>query len=411
MAVVGRALLSFLPSAALASFPHFDTLVLNPFRNDRLPGRFRPMKICSICSIRHLAALALLMALAATAQSIEIFSLYSNIDSADITLVGGGEGILQMDLTQDNKVLNSRKLDIDGPGTYVVRWPNLKVDKGSYSVCATLRDDGTKDNSSDDAGEIKDGAVQSRRCYRFYYGGVEPVRFDVRDFRSDSRGLHLAISASDPTIVDIYYMLVQGDRALYVTREKAVPISGLMSMAVQKDYKWKPILENGQIYEGRVKIVELNHNQTRAFMSPFVAIEDAQITETYQDETGASATVMGDSRVPFEGLLRFTLSDGGEVLNITEKKTPVLLSGDDETVEITWNSTLEPGVYQLQTALIGQDGSIVDLQENIIEAKPIVVRSNVDETKSTGLPAGLAGVAMLAIILFRRMRRQGQLMN
>ncbi|HRD16490.1 MAG TPA: hypothetical protein PK181_06670, partial [Methanothrix soehngenii] len=77
------------------------------------------MKICSICSIRHLAALALLMALAATAQSIEIFSLYSNIDSADITLVGGGEGILQMDLTQDNKVLNSRRLDIDGPGTYV----------------------------------------------------------------------------------------------------------------------------------------------------------------------------------------------------------------------------------------------------------------------------------------------------
>jgi hypothetical protein len=349
------------------------------------------MKICSICSIRHLAALALLMALAATAQSIEIFSLYSNIDSADITLVGGGEGILQMDLTQDNKVLNSRKLDIDGPGTYVVRWPNLKVDKGSYSVCATLRDDGTKDNRSDDAGEIKDGAVQSRRCYRFYYGGVEPVRFDVRDFRSDSRGLHLAISASDPTIVDIYYMLVQGDRALYVTRERAVPISGLMSMAVEKDYKWKPILENGQTYEGRVKIVELNHNQTRAFMNPFVAIEDAQITETYQDETGASATVMGDSRVPFEGLLRFT--------------------GDDETVEITWNSTLEPGVYQLQTALIGQDGSIVDLQENIIEAKPIVVRSNADETKSSGLPAGLAGVAMLAIILFRRMRRQSQLMN
>ena len=94
----------------------------------------------------------------------------------------------------------------------------------------------------------------------------------------------------------------------------------------------------------------------------------------------------------------------GEVLNITEKKTPVLLSGDDETVEITWNSTLEPGVYQLQTALIGQDGSIIDLQENIIEAKPIVRSSPSDEVKSSGLPAGLAGVAMLAIILFRRMR-------
>jgi len=114
---------------------------------------------------------------------------------------------------------------------------------------------------------------------------------------------------------------------------------------------------------------------------------------------------------PFHGFLRSLLSQDERSLATLEKKTPVLLSGDDETVEITWNSTLEPGVYQLQTALIGQDGSIVDLQENIIEAKPIVVRSNVDETKSSGLPAGLAGVAMLAIILFRRMRRQGQLMN
>ena len=362
------------------------------------------MKICSICSVRHLAAFALLMALAATAQSLEISSLYSNIDSADITLIGGGDGVLQTVLIHDNRILSTKRLDVEGPGTYVVRWPKLDADKGSYSTCAALRDGGTEDGSRDDRGEIDDTAAQSRRCYNFYYGGVEPVRFDVRDFRADSRGLHLAISARDPTIVDIYFMLIQGDRALYVTRERAVPISGIMSMAIQKDYEWKPILKNGRTYEGRVKIVELNHNQTRAFMSPFLAVEDAQITETYQDETGASATVMGESRVPFEGYLRFTLSDSGEVLNITERKTPVLLSGDDETVEITWNSTLEPGVYQLQTALIGQDGSIIDLQENIIEAKPIVRSSAPDETKSSDLPAGIAGVAMLALILIRRIR-------
>ncbi len=382
----------------------FDTLVLNPFRNYRLAGRFLPMKKCYICSVRHLAAFALLRALAATAQSLEISSLYSNIDSSDVTLLGRGDGVLQMDLIQDNRVLSTKSLDVDGPGTYVVRWPKLDVDKGSYSACAMLREEGTEENSREDGGEIDDTAVQSRRCYWFYYGGVEPVRFDVRDFRADSRGLHMAISARDPTIVDIYYMLVEGDRALYVTRERAVPISGILSMAIQKDYDWKPILENGKTYEGRVKIVELNHNQTRAFMSSFVAVEDARITETYQDETGASATVMGESRVPFEGFLRFTLSERGNVLNITERKTPVLLSGDDETVEITWNSTLEPGVYQLQTALIGQDGGIMDLQENIIEAKPIARSSIPDETESADLPAGLAGVAVLAAVLFRRSR-------
>jgi len=343
------------------------------------------------------------MALAATAQSIEIFSLYSNIDSADITLVGGGEGILQMDLTQDNKVLNSRILDIDGPGTYVVRWPNLKVDKGSYSVCATLRDDGTKDNS-DDAGEIKDGAVQSRRCYRFYYGGVEPVRFDVRDFRADSRGMHLAISARDPTVVDIYYMLIDGNKAVYVTREQVIPITGSNGQPVVKDYAWKQILENGREYAGRVKIVELNHNQTRSFMNSFLAVDDAMITETYQDETGASATVMGNSRVPFEGSLRFILSQNGKVLNTTEKRTPVLLTGDDETVEITWNRTLEPGIYHLRTVLLGQGGDVVDLEENVIEAKPLVRNNSTDTAEKASFPAGSAALALLAIFLLWRRR-------
>ena len=65
------------------------------------------MKISSTYSVRHLAAFALLMALATTAQSIEISSLYSNIDSADITLAGEGEGLLQMDLIQENKVLST----------------------------------------------------------------------------------------------------------------------------------------------------------------------------------------------------------------------------------------------------------------------------------------------------------------
>lgn len=54
--------------------------------------------------------------------------------------------------------------------------------------------------------------------------------------------------------------------------------------------------------------------------------------------------------------------------------------------------------------MIGQDGGIMDLQENIIEAKYIVRRSLPDETKSADLPAGLAGVAVLAVILLRRTR-------
>lgn len=343
-----------------------------------------------ISAVWHLAVLTVLMTLAVTAQSFEIMDLYSGVDSADVTLNGDVAGkSLQMDLISDGKVLMTRNVTLDGPGTRIVRWSPFDAEKGNYDVCASLWGDGTR---------------VSKKCYSFFYGGIEPVRFDVRDFHADSRGMHLAISASDSTVVDIYYMLLQGDKAVYVTREQAVPISGSLGLPIQKDYAWKPILENGQEYAGRVKIVELNHNQSRAFMNSFRAADDAMITETYQDETGASATVVGNSRVPFEGSLRFVLSQNGMVINTTEKKTPVLLTGDDETVEITWNRTLDPGVYQLRTVLVGGSGNVMDLEENIIEAKPIVRSNSTDAAKSAAFTSGFAALAMLVMVLLRRRR-------
>ena len=348
------------------------------------------MRISTVWHLVVLVALAVLMTMAGTAQSQEIADLYSSIDSADVTLEGDASGLaLRMDLIYEGKLLMTRNLTADGPGTWVIRWPSFDAEKGSYDVCASLWENATP---------------VSRKCYSFYYGGVEPIRFDVRDFRADSRGMHLAISASDSTVVDIYYMLIDGNKAVYVTREQVIPIAGSFSMPITKDYAWKQILENGHEYAGRVKIVELNHNQTRAFMNSFRAVDDALITETYQDETGASATVLGNSRVPFEGSLRFILYQNGSILNTTEKRTPVLLTGDDETVEITWNKTLEPGIYQLRTVLIGQGGVVKDLEENVIEAKPLVRSNATDTAEKASFPAGCTAIAMLMVVLLRRRR-------
>jgi hypothetical protein len=348
------------------------------------------MRISAVWHLAALVALAALMAMAGIAHSSEIADLYSSIDSADVTLEGRVAGMaLQVDLMDEGRLLTTRNLTLDGAGTFIIRWPALKAEKGSYDVCALL---------------LENGSAVSRKCNSFYYGGVEPIRFDVRDFRADSRGMHLAISASDPTVVDIYYMLIDGNRAVYVTREQVVPIMGSSAMPITKDYAWKQILENGHEYAGRVKIVELNHNQTRSFMNSFLAMDDAMITETYQDETGASATVMGNSRVPFEGSLRFILSQNGSILNTTEKRTPVLLTGDDETVEIAWNETLEPGIYLLRTVLLGKGGAVMDLEENVIEAKPLIRSNTTDTAKKADFPAGTAALALLTIVLIRRRR-------
>ncbi|MDQ1261024.1 MAG: hypothetical protein QG575_205 [Euryarchaeota archaeon] len=348
------------------------------------------MRISAVWHLAVLVALAVLLAMAGSAHSSEIADLYSSIESADVTLEGDVAGMaLRLDLIDEGRLLTSHNLDLDGAGTWVVRWPSFYAEKGSYDVCALL---------------MKNGTIVSRKCNSFFYGGVEPIRFDVRDFRADSRGMHLAISASDPTVVDIYYMLIDGNKVAYVTREQVIPISGSNAMPIGKDYAWKQILKNGHEYAGRVKIVELNHNQTRVFMNSFLAADDAMITETYQDETGASATVMGNSRVPFEGSLRFILSQNGEVINTTEKRTPVLLTGDDETVEITWNKTLEPGIYLLRTVLLGQGGAVMDLEENVIEAKPLVRSNATDTAKNADFPAGSGALALLTIVFLRRRR-------
>lgn len=166
------------------------------------------------------------------------------------------------------------------------------------------------------------------------------------------------------------------------------------------------VLENGKEYTGRVKIVELNHGQTRAFMNAFIAKDDASITETYQDETGASATVLGNSRVPFQGSLKFLLSQNGTALASVETKTPVLLTGDDETVEISWNKTLNPGLYHLSILLLGKEGEVKDLEESIIEAKPLPKSANVTLAEGQKRSPGAGAACVICLVLASLLKRR-----
>ena len=126
------------------------------------------MRISAVWHLAALVALAALMAMTGTAHSSEIADLYSSIDSADVTLEGDVAGMaLQLDLMDEGRLIATRNLTLDGAGTFVIRWPALKAEKGSYDVCALLWGNGT---------------LVSRKCNSFFYGGVEPIRFDVRDF-------------------------------------------------------------------------------------------------------------------------------------------------------------------------------------------------------------------------------------
>jgi hypothetical protein len=333
----------------------------------------------------------IILAFTGLASSQEITDLFSSLESSDVTVTGDAQGsTLQIQILKDGTILQTRSFALDGPAIWVITWPSImNAGDGNYQACAKLS---------------RDGEAISSMCYSFLYGDIVPIRFDVRDFDADSRGIHMALSSQDPSIVDITYMLISGNKAIYAITTLSVSISGGFASASQIDEPWRQILVSGKEYSGRVKIFERSKNQTRAFMNSFVAREDATITETYEDETGASATVMGSSRVPFEGRLRFILTENGTRLEDVEKKTPVLLTGDDETVEISWNRTLNPGLYQLEIQLIGRDGQLKDLETNVIEAQPIARPQNVTAPKkSSGFPttAAIGALAVIAaVVLF-----------
>lgn len=333
--------------------------------------------------------LVAILALIGLAQSQEITDVYSNIGSSDVTVQGDVAGYqLRLDLIFGDQVLQTRLLNLDGPGTWIAAWDSFEAEKGSYQIRAYL---------------LRKNKTLSQWNYRFFYAGETPVRFDVRDFNADSKGIHLSILSQDPTIVDIYYMLITGNKAIYISEDMSVPIS--TGVALELDRPWRQILVEGKDYSGRVKIVEPSHNQTRAYMMTFVAKDDAVITETYEDETGASATVLGNSRVPFMGSLNFTLTHNGTVMETIEKKTPVLLTGKDETVEISWNKTLDPGVYQLSVVLLGNNGDVRDVKESVFEAKPLPKSANDTTTqKQSPLSPGLCVAALTAAVLLRRAR-------
>lgn len=338
-----------------------------------------------------LAPLAVLLFLQGPALTQHVDDIFSNIDSCDVTVSGNLSGCdLKTDLIRSGVILSSHVLPLDAPGTVIISWNLSDPDEGAYAACASL---------------TRNETVLERRCYSFYHGGEIPVRFDVRDFLADSSGIHMVIYAADPAIVDIYYMLISGNKAVYVYRDRSVKIAGGRGVPTLIEWKWPVLLNAGETYAGRTKIVELSTGQTRAFMNRFAAVENAKITETYEDEMGASATVLGTSRVPFRGSLRFVLNNGTAV-EVVEKKTPVLLEGDDESVEISWNRTLDPGIYHLKVILLNSSGDVVDLRESVIEAEPVIRRVSNESTASKSSPSASVIIVMIAIFSVRQIIRR-----
>jgi len=336
-------------------------------------------------------------------------TLYSNQPEEDLTLEvflvrpdGGNEEVIATQTFPTGSFpANTRVMKV---GFWEVR----NAERGAYTIRARLLDQ---------------EKVLSESEYDFVYGSNSASRLQVDDLVPNSEGITVALSPNQASLFDIEFMLIDGHDVLYSTKtEKA----SLTSVPEAFSASWGTLLENNKEYTGRVKIQVYSPN--RGFIASaenFTAVDDAEITDIYEDETGASATVLGRSQVPFEGNLVFSVyelqensGNGSSVfIESVQEKVPVLLTDDDETVEVAWAERLTAGIYRLEIELLGNNGDVIERRETVIESDLPV--SNASETgpntgnetsgedEGSGIPgfsvvAGLAGLVLI-FALFKKL--------
>jgi hypothetical protein len=341
-----------------------------------------------------------------------IAGLYSDIESFDVILYSAQQEenlTLEMSLVQpgrNEKVISIQEFSTGSfpANTKVTKvgfWDVRNAERGAYTLKARLLDQ---------------GQVLSESEYYFVYGSNSASRLQVDDLVPNSEGIAVVLSPNQASLFDIEYMLIDGHDVVSKTKtEKA----SLTSVPETFSASWGSILENNKEYSGRVKIQV--YSPSRGFISStesFTSRDDAEITDIYEDETGASATVLGRSQVPFEGSLDFSVYKLQETsgrsssvfVESVRERVPVLLTDDDETVEVAWKERLTEGVYRLEIELTGNDGDVIERKETIIESDlPPSNASEVssdagnetsDENEGNGIPgfsvtAGILGLAMV----------------
>jgi len=121
-------------------------------------------------------------------------------------------------------------------------------------------------------------------------------------------------------------------------------------------FLWRDVLEPGSyVVEARVSGGgEVLDNERLAFELE----QEAEITGVFGDSNGGSVTVEGGSEIPLNGSVRISLERGGDVVQEKVVSAPVVLKGNEETVEVAWDGDLEPGDYVVRAVLSTEEGGL-----------------------------------------------------
>ena len=243
------------------------------------------------------------------------------------------------------------------------------------------------------------------------------TRIYVDGADADSSGFKLLLRASErhagthfqPYVVDVNFILLDRDKVIYSDLKRQIPVGENVGGSAEIYHPWQVAMEEGGNYTARADIYLYDMGKEEYLTTTaadFTAIMDAAIKDIYGDSIGASATVKGESMVPLEAKIIFTLKQDGRVLEVRETKAPFIMSNDKEkTVDVLWNKSLQPGAYIISSELIGKE-IIARYDKAITVEKPrITVPVATPAPAAPGFSAYVALISILAVILARREQR------
>lgn len=236
-----------------------------------------------------------------------------------------------------------------------------------------------------------------------YLESQVPV-INVNSISADSSGMTLSLepyritrTGYQPSIIDIEYILQDGDLTVFTKVQRMITLV----QPEQFSLNWKVNLEAGRQYTAQADIyMYINGSPAlvRASKSSFTAVMDADIIDVYGDAKGASATIRSRSMVPLDSEIVFSLFREESLLETATVGTPrITANSEDETVNILWNSTMQPGTYEIRVRLMDKD-RVIDRFDKIFQNEKAAAPDNPVGPVQTQTP-GFTFLMPAAVIL------------
>ncbi|MDJ1423293.1 MAG: hypothetical protein M5U10_15450 [Candidatus Methanoperedens sp.] len=332
------------------------------------------------------------------AAGLEIVDFFSDFTSSDVTINSSQalQGRAVFELFNEGNLVESHDVPFNikagEPATKVIVWQK-KPQQDYYTAKVSIFDD---------------SKLLDSKTYQVSYGTVSLPGFHVVDFSPSNSGAQLLLRPFSPSVADIKIEMLDNNDIVYTETRKDVSL--LMNAEIKTT--WPFLLTNDKEYTVRAKI--FTH---RLYASPlintyiayFTAADDVEILrdDVEVDEYGASVTIRGKSRVPFDGSIVVNARNRatGEIQTFNQRVEEILVSGKEDTAGVVWGG-LAPGTYYIEILAVNQDNKTLDRYETILRIPEYASATETPPAKST--PGFIALISILMVLAASRwLKRKG----